>query len=352
MPIHKLGQSLKLEEGGELNSVEIEYTISGVPKQNGSNVIIVCHTLTGSLEIVNSPLWSFVGKGLTIDTEKYCIICLGTLGGLNRSTGPRTTNKEGKEYGPEFPTVTVKDSIRAHAIVLKSLGINKARAVIGGSYGGFCAYTWLALEPNFFELAVVFQSSLWCSAHTIAFFSLCRDLIISSESWQEGRYDRETMNKTQSYKQMIAVNKLIQISDYKFEEKFPRTNNNRIRDERPSYWQKHSIIDEFIIENSKDIIDPNTLLSTMRTSSLFNLEKSFPKVWESWREIKTTIVQIPCIQDWRYPAERMLGIHKKLKSIGAKSIYEPTNSNYGHGSYLYDPKSIEKICLKLNNLLQ
>ena len=352
MPIHKLEESLKLEEGGQLESVEIEYSISGIPKKNGSNVIVVCHTLTGSLDVVDSPLWSFIGKGATIDPDENCIICLGTLGGLNESTGPRTKNKEGKEYGPEFPTVTVKDSVVAHSMVLSSLGIQKAMIVIGGSYGGFCAYTWLALKPHFFDLAIIFQSSLWCSAHTIAFFSLCRELIISSPSWQKGRYDRMDMVNTSGYKHMIAVNKLIQMSHTKFEEKFPKKQNNKLQEHRPSYWQKHSIIDEFMSESPKNIVDPNTLLSTMRSSSLFNLEKSFPGLWDNWGEMKTIIVQIPCIQDWRYPAEGMLAIHEKLKKIGIRSIYRTTNSNFGHGSFLYDPRSIKEVCLMLDDLLK
>lgn len=351
MPIYKLKQSLKLEKGGYLDSVQIEYEISGNPKNDGSNVIIICHNLTGGLNVVESPLWSFIGNKKTIDSNQYCIICLGTLGGLNESTGPRSLNKKGNPYGPEFPTVTVTDSIHAHIQVLNSLGIKKAKAIIGGSYGGFCVYTWLALKPQFYQIAVVFQSSLWCSAHTIAIFSLCRDLITSSPSWRNGKYTNKDLEESHSYTQMIAVNRLFQMSHYKFEKKFPRTSYNNSKKESVGYWEKYSAIDDFITERSKIMIDPNTLLSTFRSSSLFDLEKSFPQLWETWKELTTTVIQVPCIQDWRYPAEEMHKIHNRLKGVGIKTFYRPTQSELGHGSYLYDPESINKVMKLLKTQL-
>ena len=352
MAIFNLQKPLKLEEGGYLESAHIEYIVSGIPDKNGSNVVVVCHTLTGSLDVVKSPLWTFIGSKEVIDSSQYCIICLGTLGGLNASSGPRSLNKEGKPYGPEFPTVTVTDSIHAHIEVLNSLGITKAKAIVGGSYGGFCAYTWLALKPKFFEIAVIFQSSLWCSAHTTALFSLCRELITSSPSWRNGRYTNEDLEHSGSYAQMIAVNRLFQLSHYKFETKFPREYRDKTKRSSTKYWERQSIIDDFITERSKTIIDPNTILSTFRSSSLFDLERSFPKIWDTWKEMTTTIIQIPCIQDWRYPAEGMLETHRKLKGIGVKTLYRPTQSKLGHGSYLYDPKSIGKVMKLVKKLLE
>ena len=79
MPIYKLTERFALEEGGYLDSAKIEYEITGKPNRDGSNVIIICHTLTGNIDVVSSKLWTFVGSEQTIDTNQYCVISLGTL---------------------------------------------------------------------------------------------------------------------------------------------------------------------------------------------------------------------------------------------------------------------------------
>ena len=354
MPIFKLRESLTLEEGECLESVEIEYEIEGKLNEEKTNAVVVCHTLVGGIDIVQSPIWSFVGEGRLIDVNKYCVITLGTLGGLNKSTGPRSLDTNGKQYGPDFPTITVTDSVRAHAQVLESLGIKKAKAVIGGSYGGFCAYTWMALKPDYFDLAIIFQSSLCCSAHTIGIFSICRELIVSSPHWKQGHYKESDLKHFHEYTQMIGVNRLFQLSHDKYESKFPRA-LRRETERRPArYWESYSPVDKFIM--SKPSLhkgaDPNTMLSTFRASSLFDLETSFPDLWSRWKTLSTTVVQIPCLEDWRYPAEGMLEIHQKMQTIGINSYCYTTSSRWGHGSYLYDPNSLNEIIPILEKLLE
>ena len=354
MPIYKLKERLALEEGGYLDSAKIEYEITGKPNRDGSNVIIICHTLTGNIDVVSSKLWTFVGSEQTIDTNQYCVISLGTLGGLTKSTGPKTEHKTGEIYGPDFPTVTVTDSVRAHIDVLKSLGIKQAKAVIGGSYGGFCAYTWIALKPKFFKLAVIFQSGLCCSAHTIALFSLCRDLIVSSPHWKGGHYTEKDLGKLYQYKQMIAVNRLFQLNYCKFEEKFSRSYRTRTLKRKAKYWEPHSIIDDYITSQPSAIsgIDPNTMLSTLSSSSLFDIERSFPDIWTRWEKLSTTVLQVPCRQDWRYPIEEMSETHEKMRAIGVNTYYQPTESKWGHGSYLYDPASLKQVLPLITRLLK
>lgn len=352
MPIFQLPDSLSLESGKVLENVEIHYEMVGEPIDGGSNVIVICHTLTGGINIVDSPLWSFVGEGQLIDTDQYCIISLGTLGGVNESTGPLSCSPSGEPYGPDFPVVTVVDSVKAHNRVLDALGIYQAKAIIGGSYGGFCAYAWLALKPSFFDLAVIFQSALRCSAHTIALWALCRDLITSDARWRNGRYTEKDFQEMHGFTQMIALNRILQLGHEKFESKFPSSTRLETQDLTADFWDKHCAIDDFLLMkpgktlvNHKSL-DPNTILSTLRSSSLFDLERSFPDLWTRWKNLSTTIIQLPCVQDWRYPTREMHQLHRQFKQVGVDAYYRPTSSQFGHGSFLYDPKSL-KIAIPL-----
>ncbi len=353
MPKHRLKKPLLLENGGELINAEINYTIEGEPKNEGENVVVVCHTLTGGTKIVGSKQWSFIDPGETIDTQKHCIIALGTLGSFNTSTGPKSLNPEGIKYGPNFPTVTIKDSVTAHSQVLDLLGIKKAKAVIGGCYGGFTAYTWLAMKPNFFETALIFQSSLCCSAHTIAMFSVFREMITSSPRWKNGYYRQEEIKNFHEYIQMFAVTRLIQMGHAKFEEIFPIEERRQQRDTSAPYWSKHSSIDEYAIKtpNYVEQLDPNTLLSVLRSEALFDLEASFPDLWDRWSKLKTRVLHLPCIEDWRYPISTMQAIHHKMRRHGIKSHFRPTSSRYGHGSFLFDPPSLKKVLPMIKKIM-
>ena len=354
MPIHELTKPLILESGDTLKDPRIEYSIAGEIKNKGKNVIIACHTLTGGIDVVESKLWTFIGHGELIDPREHCIIALGTLGGANKSSGPCTTDPGGDQYGKNFPTVTITDSIKAHGEVLNALGIQEAKAVIGGCYGGFSAYTWLAMRPEFFKLAIIFQSSIYCSAHTIAMFSVFRDLITSSQKWNHGNYKSEDLSTFHEYCQMFAVTKLFQMSHDKFEDKFPIEQRRINRNNSTPYWESHSSIDEFVIRAPKDIatMDPNTLMSVMRSEALFDLEASFPDLWNKWKKLKTKVVHLPCVEDWRYPTSTMQKIHRKMKKNGIKSYYRPTSSPYGHGSFLFDRKSLERELPLMRKLLR
>lgn len=355
MPVHTLQAPLQLESGQKLERPQIAYSISGTPLIDGSNVVVVCHTLTGGIDVVESPVWWFVGPGQLIDTNVFCVVSMATLGSWYGSSSPYTGLDLPDQVGDpiSFPTVTVTDSINAHRQVLAQLGITRARLVIGGSFGGFCAYTWLLLEPDLFDKAFIFQSSLRCSAHTIAFFSLARELICSDPLWQSGRYQQADIKKMTGVLKLLGLNRLMQMSHAFFEKKFPPSERCRDVSLAIPYFEPFSSVDDFMLSgpNSLTGLDPNALLCTMRSSSLFDLERTFPDLWERWSRVRTEVVQIPCTQDWRYPVEGMREIHDSLCEQGLQSHLIITESRYGHGSFLHDPSSLKPFLPFLASLI-
>ena len=78
-----------------------------------------------------------IGPGKPIDTERYFVICPNVIGGCMGSTGPASTNPAtGQPWGLDFPVVTIRDMVRAQAMLLDHLGIDTLFAVAGGSMGG------------------------------------------------------------------------------------------------------------------------------------------------------------------------------------------------------------------------
>ena len=122
-----------------------------------AEAILVCHALTGDQHAVNDhPVtgkagwWeTMVGPGRPIDTERYFVICPNVVGGCMGSSGPASTNPAtGMPWGLEFPVITVRDMVRAQAMLLDYLGIDTLFAVAGGSMGGMQALQWAASYPE------------------------------------------------------------------------------------------------------------------------------------------------------------------------------------------------------------
>lgn len=143
--------NMTLESGVVLENVQLAYERKGsLDRPN----VLVCHALTGSHMTVgtddNPGWWSgLIGQGKSIDTNELSVISFNALGGSNGSTGPLAVNPAtGEVYRNLFPEVTIRDMVHAERRALTVLGVNRLRAVIGGSLGGMRVLEWGILYPE------------------------------------------------------------------------------------------------------------------------------------------------------------------------------------------------------------
>jgi homoserine O-acetyltransferase len=160
---------LNLERGGRLKSPAIAYRVWGTPFPDGSNVVWVCHALTGSADVMD--WWKgLFGKSTLFDPDSACIICANMLGSCYGSEGPLSVNPEtGIPYYDSFPEITIRDMVKAHRLLADHLGIGKIALLIGGSMGGQQALEWAVQEPDRFNRVILMATNAVHSPWGVAF---------------------------------------------------------------------------------------------------------------------------------------------------------------------------------------
>ena len=185
---------LVLETGGELPQVQLAFETWGTLDDDGSNAVLVQHALTGSSHVAQGvseePGWwdSLVGPGRTVDTDRYFVVSVNMLGGCYGSTGPSSLDPDGAPWGSRFPFVTIRDSVRAEALLADLLGVERWHSVIGGSMGGARALEWALMYPERVERCAVIACTAASSAEQIAFAQAQLQAIRLDPAYRGGDY--------------------------------------------------------------------------------------------------------------------------------------------------------------------
>ena len=157
----QFNQSFQLESGVALPGIKICYSDYG--SQSANKVIWVCHALSGSSQVLD--WWpGLFGENRLFDPNEYRIICANVVGSCYGSTGPGEL-----ESPTQFPLVTIKDFVKAHALLADHLKLNKIDILIGASLGGQQAVEWAITEPFRFDKLVLIATNAVHSPYARAF---------------------------------------------------------------------------------------------------------------------------------------------------------------------------------------
>ena len=178
-----------LEAGAVLPRLEITYYTYGKLNHDASNVIWLCHALTANADA--KEWWpGFVGENCVIDPEKYFIICANILGSCYGSSGPLSNNPgTSSPYYHAFPTITMRDMVKAHMLLREHLQIENIFLLVGGSMGGYQAMEWAIMESNRIQKLFLLATSPTESAWGIAVHTAQRLAIEADSTWTTNRRD-------------------------------------------------------------------------------------------------------------------------------------------------------------------
>lgn len=168
---------LALDSDETLEDVRVSYQTWGRLNEARDNAVLVLHALTGDSHVVGergpdhpTPGWwpGLIGPGAPVDTDEWFVVAPAVLGGCRGTTGPSTPAPDGRPYGSSFPHITVRDQVRAEALLADALGIHAFAMVVGGSVGGMRALEWAVTYPGRVRRCVVLASGARATADQIA----------------------------------------------------------------------------------------------------------------------------------------------------------------------------------------
>src|ERR1700737_3069469 len=229
-------QPLRLDCGIDLAPFQIAYQTYGELNSSRSNAILICHALTLDQHVANvhpvtgKPGWwdTMVGPGRPIDTERYFVICPNVLGACMGTTGPASTDPAtGMPWGLDFPVITIRDMVRAQAILLDHLGIPSLFSIAGGSMGGMQVLQWCASYPQRVFSALPIATSTRHSAQNIAFHEVGRQAVMADPEWRQGRSFADATNPPRGLAVARMGAHITYLSDAALHRKFGRRFQDR-----------------------------------------------------------------------------------------------------------------------------
>ncbi len=340
-------QPLTLECGENLSPFQIAYQTYGTLNDERSNAILICHALTGDQHVANDhpitgkPGWwtKMVGPGRPIDTDRFFVICSNVIGGCLGTTGPSAINPAtGKPYGLDFPVITIRDMVRAQAMLIERLGIDSLFAVIGGSMGGMQVLQWAVTYPDKVFAAIPIATAAHHSSQNIAFHEAGRQAIMSDSDWHGGAYQdfRVRPHKGLAVARMIAH--ITYMSEQALQRKFGR--NLQDRDAFTYGFDADFQIESYLRHQGftfVDRFDANAYLYITRAMDYYDLRTEEEHLLaDAFRGTETRFCVVSFTSDWLYPTAESRHIVNALNAVAANVSFVEIESDKGHDAFLLD----------------
>jgi homoserine O-acetyltransferase/O-succinyltransferase len=354
-PAENVGQALRLgpeqplilDSGKQLAPLTIAYMTYGTLNAERSNAVLVAHALSGDQFVASThpvtgkPGWwdLAVGPGKPIDTNRYFVICSNVVGGCMGTTGPAETNPEtGKPYAREFPVVTIRDMVRAQAMLIDALGIQQLLCAIGGSMGGMQVLQWAASYPGRVFSAMPIATGARHSAQNIAFHEVGRQAIMADPSWHAGDYAAHGTKPSKGLAVARMAAHITYLSEAALQRKFGRNLQNR---EAVSFgFDADFQIESYLRHQGMtfvDRFDANSYLFMTRAMDYFDLAADYGGVLaEAFRGTRSRFCLVSFTSDWLFPTVENKRIAHALNAAGANVSFVEIESDRGHDAFLLD----------------
>jgi homoserine O-acetyltransferase/O-succinyltransferase len=340
---------LATDAGIPIAPLTIAYQTYGELNAAKSNAVLICHALTGDQHVANEhpvtgkPGWwqTMVGPGRPIDTNRFFVISPNAVGGCMGTTGPASANPAtGRAYGLDLPVITIRDMVRAQAMLINHLGIESLFCIAGGSMGGMQVLQWAASYPERVFAVMPIATAAKHSSQNIAFHEVGRQAIMADPEWRNGRYLDFGANPTKGLAVARMAAHITYLSDGVLQRKFGRNLQER---DAPTF----SFDADFQVENYLryqgasfvDRFDANSYLYVTRACDYFDLAADYGgSLAAAFKGTRTRFCVVSFNSDWLYPTAASRAIVHALNAAGASVSFVEIETDRGHDAFLLDER--------------
>lgn len=332
-----------LESGGSLEPVNLRYAVYGELNDRRDNAILVCHALSGSARV--GDWWpQLFGEHGIFDLSRDSVICANVIGSCYGSTGPQTINPvTGKPFGASFPLVTVRDWVQSQALLLDRLGVERLRAVIGGSIGGMQAIQWAIDKPGRVENCIAIGAAP-LTAMGLALNHLQRQAIVNDAKWRGGEYEIGD-----GPGDGLALARALAMISYKsenlFAERFARNPNRNGEDPLRSLAERYDI--GGYLDHQGEIFtrrfDANSYLIINKAMDNFHPSRGYESEGAALERVKARVLLVGISSDWLFPPGEIRALAERMREAGADAQYAELQSTHGHDGFLAEPDAFAPI---------
>ena len=347
---HALESPFPMKRGGALMGARIAYETWGALNAAGDNAVLILTGLSPDAHAAANPgnpeagWWeAMLGPGKPIDSDRWFVVCVNSLGSCKGSTGPASIDPAtGAPYRLDFPELALDDVADAAMSVVRALGIARLACVIGNSMGGMCSLAFLLRHPGIARGHINISGSARALPFSIAIRSLQREAIRLDPAWNQGRYDDANYPEA-GMRMARKLGVITYRSALEWDGRFGRVrlDSDRRDDEDPFGLEFE--VESYLEGHARRFVrrfDPNCYLYLSRSMDWFDMAEYAPDGRDVGAGLARIRVQkalaIGVATDILFPLQQQEQIADGLRAGGADASFLPLPSPQGHDAFLVD----------------
>ncbi len=333
-----------LEAGGVLRGAKLHYAVYGEINPARDNVVLVCHALSGSAQVAEwwPAVWAMPDL---IDAANDAVLGINIFGSCYGSTGPTSIDPAtGRRYGVNFPLVGIRDTVRAQALLLESLGVSAIKLAIGASIGAMQTIEWCVLFPARVRKAVAIGVAP-LGAMGLALNHLQRQAIMLDPAWRGGEYTPDAQPT-----RGLALARGLAVCSYKsdalLQERFARKPDRSGEDpfapgtpDRAGRFDVAGYLDHQG-ERFNERFDANAYLAITRMMDLFDPVRGHASASQAYARINAEMILVGISSDWLFPPADIQSMAREMVAAGVRCSYRELVSDHGHDAFLAEPERL------------
>jgi homoserine O-acetyltransferase len=346
-----LPEPFRFWRGGELAEGQVAYETWGELNAARDNAILLFTGLSPSAHAASSlddpsPGWweKMIGPRKAIDTDRYFVVCVNSLGSCFGSSGPASVDPAtGLAYRLEFPDLSIEDIARGGYETIRSLGIETLSAVVGASLGGMAVLAFAAQFTGVARRVISISGSPAAMPFAIALRSTQRDAILTDPDWQEGQYTGDVRPIT-GMRLARKLGTLTYRSAAEWKHRFGRRPASDRRYEslppgRAHFPAEFAVQDYLNTQADKfvSVFDPNCYLYLSRAIDRFDLSAHGGSVAVALKRAAVERALVIGVEsDILFTINEQAAIAAAFEASGTQTEFVPLASLEGHDAFLVD----------------